>query len=797
MDGAVAGVSISTTNIAFTYSSAGEATYRIRATHAGLGRTADSPPFRIKAIASASADILAPTIPTGLVAGSTLVNGLAVNTILCDPVSDPAVSGRNTSGVKEIRWFRDGSQVGTTSVSAGALLRLIGADLGSPTTAGSTSQSGADYDVTGNGATVGGTADLAQFASVRVTGNFIIIATLNSLSNAVAGVSVAGLMARAVGANSERAVFLQTSSTRTRMRARATAGQASVVVATLDPATWPIKQKMVREGDIFSTYTLQGSSWQLLGTREVALGASVDIGLFASYGQSGATTVVADFNQVNVVTNDITSPQFIDSGVAYSTAFSYTATAADLTTTPNVSALSAAVTVTSVALPVDTTPPSIPTNPAGTANGQTAIVWSCDIASDVSGIRGYVWSFSTTLGGTYTPVAEQPTPSYTLTGLTSSTTRYAKVHAIDNAGNVGSDTTAVSATTAASPPPAFTAPTISGITALSTTSLRITHTAVAGADHYIVREATTQNGAYVVLTAFDHVGLTVDRTGLTAAVTRWYQVAASNSDESTIGPYSVSVSGTTQAAPSTLRLLMDFESGSIAPGVASGNTPTVSTDQHRSGTKCMKSELIRATSPTSYRTEAHLANESAAGRAKFDEDDWYGVSIFVPTGYNTPVSTTWESHIQWHASEDPGDFAVQPPLTLNLEGGEYRLSMKGYTTQPMPEDPTYVDTQTFKFPVLLGQWQDFVFHVRWSFATAPKNGMLEVWRNGVKLFTRTGFVLGYKNTRGPYVKIGLYKGSWRSRTTPTDTVSSRTIYHDEVRIKENVVNGYADVVAQP
>jgi hypothetical protein len=100
----------------------------------------------------------------------------------------------------------------------------------------------------------------------------------------------------------------------------------------------------------------------------------------------------------------------------------------------------------------------------------------------------------------------------------------------------------------------FAAPSISSVTGLNSTTLRITHSAVTGADHYVVREATSQNGTYSVVAALDHTGTTVDRTGLTAGTTRCYQVAAANADESVIGPWtSTGVCGTTTSSTTGIK----------------------------------------------------------------------------------------------------------------------------------------------------------------------------------------------------------------------------------------------------
>lgn len=592
-DGAVSGVTLGTTSLDYSGTGTGSGIYQVRATR--LGITVDSAAFIVTCTAPASTDITATTVPTGFTAVASLAGSDPIVTITCDPFSDPAINGRTTSGAKQLDVLRGGVQVATVAVAAGVPLRASLTDIGSPAGAGSVQQSGSSYTVTGGGTGVGSTADVCGFANVQVTGDFLMTARLEAITGTVTA-ATAGLMVRSATTADERAVMLLVSPTRIRTRTRFTAAAATIASTPYDYTVvpWPVSLKMTRVGDVVTTYFQQGTDWQVIDTDTVALGTAVLIGLYATFGASGSTTVDAAFTQVNFVTNDIDPITFVDTvgnGIDFSTSYSYQLKSEDIA--GNVSALTSAVSVT-------------------------------------------------------TP--DDPTPSV------------------------------------------------------------------------------------------------------------------------------------------ELELLMDFENNSIAPGDPSGNPPTVTNTEANSGARCMMSFLDKINSNTKFRTEIDMAADNAAGTAPFLKHCWYGVAIKLPANFNAIISNQWECHVQWHAAEDPGEAAINPPLSLNFENGRYRLAMIGDSRQGVITTPYESAQAPVPFPnsiffdAIFGQWQKFVFHVLWNSSKTPRTGIVEVWRNGILLVSQVGRQIGYNDVRGTYMKAGMYKG-WKDATArANDPVFTRTIFHDDIAI---------------
>lgn len=150
----------------------------------------------------------------------------------------------------------------------------------------------------------------------------------------------------------------------------------------------------------------------------------------------------------------ITSP-FQDTDLVASTQYDYRVSATDGAHQPNTSAFSSTGTGTTLASGGgDTDVPTAPVlNGTPVVASSTSITVTIDTPStDSSGILGYNYLISTTSNGTYTVASSQnPSLSFTYTGLTSGTTYFFKVRAVDNSGSakVGVSSNTVSAATGA------------------------------------------------------------------------------------------------------------------------------------------------------------------------------------------------------------------------------------------------------------------------------------------------------------------------------------------------------------
>lgn len=516
------------------------ATIRFRATLAGQ-QPATSGDLQITVTAPTVSDTLAPPYPVGL----TAVNNVGSVTLSWDAsVDNYEADGDAPSGTDYYEVCVDGAGCEVVEATPTTAPQFTGTTIGSPLTP-SSAQTGNNWQII-SGGDIDGVDDQMRFVAAPVTGDFTFTYKIGAITNNGATFPKFGSMARASLADGVRQVTCHNQlGTTGQMRRRATDAGSMGGVASATHSV-PLWYRHTRTGTTETCGTsTDGNTFAAFGTHVDTLDTTVYEGLFV-VGAAG-TASTGNFENVNLSTLPRVSYIYNTT-----TGGAFTVKACDVA--GNCSSTGASVTGTPT-VPVDSTPPT-PGTASGSANGsQTSINWSGGTATDTNGIRGYIPSFCGTTATCAGSVdqAEQASNSITQSSLLSGTTYYARWKAVDPSGNVSAYSNIASATTAGSAPPSFTAPTISSVTALSQTSLRITHSAVAGADHYLLREATSVSGTYTILTQFDHSALTVDRTGLTTGQTRCYQVAATNADESTIGPWTTTgVCGTTQVSSNSI-----------------------------------------------------------------------------------------------------------------------------------------------------------------------------------------------------------------------------------------------------
>jgi hypothetical protein len=222
----------------------------------------------------------------------------------------------------------------------------------------------------------------------------------------------------------------------------------------------------------------------------------------------------------------------------------------------------------------------------------------------------------------------------------------------------------------------------------------------------------------------------------------------------------------------------DFETGHFSSyWRVSGNSPQIDSTLARSGKFSMKTVLDRDTSAIAHRTE--LAGPEATMHYEY----WYGFSIYLPESYLK--DKIWEVVAQWHGQPDfdIGEDWRLPVLSLRTERGLWRMFNTWDKKRNTFVDgvPVYGKTEIIELgDYETGTWTDWVIHVRWSYTPF---GFLRVWKNGELIIDKTGPNC-YNDEKGPYFKMGLYKG-WADPDVACDVVCRRVLYHDEFRMAGN------------
>jgi hypothetical protein len=160
-------------------------------------------------------------------------------------------------------------------------------------------------------------------------------------------------------------------------------------------------------------------------------------------------------------------------------------------------------------------------------------------------------------------------------------------------------------------------------------------------------------------------------------------------------------------------------------------------------------------SSSSNRVELQAENANGTTFKTYPGDDRYvGVDIRLHAGYpsGTGGGSGFNLLMQWK-DWDAGGESASPPVSLAVEGGQYRLR-GGATQDRMP------CRQTFSYDLapmdnLNHRW---VFHV---YNGRPGVGYVEVWRDGVKLRDKVYPPCGTvypEPTDALMHRIGMYRG---------------------------------------
>ena len=104
-----------------------------------------------------------------------------------------------------------------------------------------------------------------------------------------------------------------------------------------------------------------------------------------------------------------------------------------------------------------------------------------------------------------------------------------------------------------------------------------------------------------------------------------------------------------------------------------------------------------------------------------------------------PSAKTWQLFTQWHHSGNTGS----PPMEFYVNGETIYLRVSGSTV-------------VWSTPLVRGQWQDFIFHVKWS--SKPGVGFVELHLNGQLVLPKRYAATMYAGQTN-YLKVGLYRNS--------------------------------------
>jgi hypothetical protein len=260
----------------------------------------------------------------------------------------------------------------------------------------------------------------------------------------------------------------------------------------------------------------------------------------------------------------------------------------------------------------------------------------------------------------------------------------------------------------------------------------------------------------------------------------------------------------TTPAYSELLLNSDFETGEYSSygWNTSGNSTAsvVDAPTDASTTECSRGLAARFyldwDQPVTYRTQLTL-NTRPMREFFIGNEYWIGFSVYLPADWKPDQPKADDIIFGMHGrpDRDIGEGYRKGMFNIRIiEDNWIFLYSKDAkrNTGPQGEGKVEQRRQIKIGKVEPGKWVNFVFHAK---LTYKPNGFVYVWKDGVKVATKTEGI-GYNDAKGPYAKIGIYKSVWGkgSRKDPTK-VDSREVYIDNFRVGDGN-SSYADVVSK-
>lgn len=188
---------------------------------------------------------------------------------------------------------------------------------------------------------------------------------------------------------------------------------------------------------------------------------------------------------------------------------------------------------------------------------------------------------------------------------------------------------------------------------------------------------------------------------------------------------------------------------------------TASTKQFYSGTKSVRFELRDTDKEVQSGTRAEITFPIATSNNR-----WYSYAMYIPSA-DYKYDATDEVITQWH--QGGGE---TPALCLRTKSDKLFLRvLKNYKSGEME----WIDLGKLD----KDKWHTYVMHVK---HTAGSDGLVEIWRDGVKILNRAG-PNSYPLTGDfhlPFWKLGIYKSAWNG--SKTSATRKRVIYFDEIKM---------------
>jgi hypothetical protein len=201
-----------------------------------------------------------------------------------------------------------------------------------------------------------------------------------------------------------------------------------------------------------------------------------------------------------------------------------------------------------------------------------------------------------------------------------------------------------------------------------------------------------------------------------------------------------------------------------------------------SGERSLKYDLQFYTSPTAYRMEFTSIETDGSNELDYFTEYWIGFNVFVPEDWKYDKNGEIIFQLQQHPDE--GEAYRNPPLVFRIDGDNWGASWAANHNKINEWKDYTVHEEAQLSLIQKGTWNSVVLNFKTSFNS---DGFYRVFVNGNLDLDYQGPIF-YNDDKGPYIKFGLYKPSWKPKAIEAgwggvyDGISQRIYFQDDIKI---------------
>jgi hypothetical protein len=243
--------------------------------------------------------------------------------------------------------------------------------------------------------------------------------------------------------------------------------------------------------------------------------------------------------------------------------------------------------------------------------------------------------------------------------------------------------------------------------------------------------------------------------------------------------------------------------------IASGNAPKVVSKNVPvfEGKQSLSVFLDKNKSTVPSNTEFTLGTKQYGKQFtefEYGKDYWIGFAIYLDDDYQMPEFGDHVFSLNSRPDKRLGEGNRQANIVFTVSGKKenkkrgvnephWTIAIRGDDRRVLPKNGAKFRTSesTTLSPVAgdTGRWVSWVIHFKHTYNA---DGFMDIWKDGVQVYSKNGIHTSFNDKRGPFVRMGSNKWSWKSDKYTAIKPAKRQSYLDALRIAQGA-DRYNDV----